>query len=430
MINQVVFTFITKIITGLINLGLVVLAAQYLGAEGRGVISLLMLNITIVILFAEFSGGGALVFLLPRHNFRQLLLPAYVWAIIAALVMTTLLTGTHLSPDDMHLHLLIISLMYCFSAIHLNALIGLQRIRDQNLASLIQVAVTLGSFFWFLVIAEKVEIASYITSLYLGAAVGLATNSYLLFRKIPQRPAESWQLVIKQMFSSGFLVQLGNLLQLLNYRLGYYLLEIFRGNQELGVYSTGVSLAEALWLVSKSISMVQYARIANSNDPEYARTLTIQLVKFSLVSTLLILIPLCALPVSAFTVLFGAEFEEVKQVLIYLSVGTAAFSVSGIFSHYFSGVGQFHINTRSSAIGFGATLLFGILLIPEYGIMGAGITASLSYTLSTIYQYVLFHKLTLTQFREFLPKKDDWAVIKDEFTRYLQLQNQNDGKPN
>lgn len=429
MINQVVFTFITKIITGLINLGLVVLAAQYLGAEGRGVISLLMLNITIVILFAEFSGGGALVFLLPRHNFRQLLLPAYVWAIIAALVMTTLLTGTHLSPDDMHLHLLIISLMYCFSAIHLNALIGLQRIKDQNLASLIQVAVTLGSFFWFLVIAEKVEIASYITSLYLGAAVGLATNSYLLFRKIPQRPAESWQLVIKQMFSSGFLVQLGNLLQLLNYRLGYYLLEIFRGNQELGVYSTGVSLAEALWLISKSISMVQYARIANSNDPEYARTLTIQLVKFSLVSTLLILIPLCALPVSAFTVLFGAEFAEVKQVLIYLSVGTAAFSISGIFSHYFSGIGQFHINTRSSAIGFGATLLFGILLIPEYGIMGAGITASLSYTLSTIYQYILFRKLTPTQFREFLPKKDDWAVIKDEFTRYLHLQNQNGRKP-
>ena len=430
MINQVVFTFITKIITGLINLGLVVLAAQYLGAEGRGVISLLMLNITIVILFAEFSGGGALVFLLPRHNFRQLLLPAYVWAIIAALVMTTLLTGTHLSPDDMHLHLLIISLMYCFSAIHLNALIGLQRIRDQNLASLIQVAVTLGSFFWFLVIAEKVEIASYITSLYLGAAVGLATNSYLLFRKIPQRPAESWQLVIKQMFSSGFLVQLGNLLQLLNYRLGYYLLEIFRGNQELGVYSTGVSLAEALWLVSKSISMVQYARIANSNDPEYARTLTIQLVKFSLFSTLLILIPLCALPVSAFTVLFGAEFEEVKQVLIYLSVGTAAFSVSGIFSHYFSGIGQFHVNTRSSAIGFGATLLFGILLIPEYGIMGAGITASISYSLSTIYQYALFCKMTPSRFGEFLPKKNDWAVIKDEFTRYLQLRNQNGGKPN
>jgi O-antigen/teichoic acid export membrane protein len=128
--------------------------------------------------------------------------------------------------------------------------------------------------------------------------------------------------------------------------------------------------------------------------------------------------------------LFGAEFEEVKQVLIYLSVGTAAFSVSGIFSHYFSGIGQFHVNTRSSAIGFGATLLFGILLIPEYGIMGAGITASISYSLSTIYQYALFCKMTPSRFGEFLPKKNDWAVIKDEFTRYLQLRNQNGGKPN
>jgi O-antigen/teichoic acid export membrane protein len=206
-------------------------------------------------------------------------------------------------------------------------------------------------------------------------------------------------------------------------------LEIFRGNQELGVYSTGVSLAEALWLISKSISMVQYARIANSNDPEYARTLTIQLVKFSLGSTLLILIPLCALPVSAFTFLFGAEFEEVKMVLIYLAVGTAAFSVSGIFSHYFSGIGQFHVNTRSSAIGFGATLLFGILLIPEYGIMGAGITASVSYSLSTIYQYTLFCKMTPSRFGEFLPKMDDWAVIKGEFSRYLQLQKGKNSKP-
>ena len=413
MFNKIASTFFTKLISGLLNLGLVVLAAQFLGADGRGEISLLMLNITIIVLISEFSGGGTLIYLLPRFNFYQLLYPSYLWAILSAIAASFILTILNLSPENLKYDLIFISLLYCINGVHLNMLLGLERIRQHNLSSFLQIAGIAGSFVVFLFIFKKWEIQSYVNALYIGSFLSIITTSLFLFRDITKKKKKDLKNILSNLLSKGFLVQIGNIFQLLNYRLVYYFIEIFKGTFTLGIYSTGAALAEALWLISKSISMVQYARISNTEDLNYAKTLTVKLIKLSFLSTCSLLLFICLLPTSVYMLLFGEEFHQVKLVIQILSPGIASFSISNMLSHYFSGIGKFHVNSTSSAIGLIASLALGILLIPDLGIVGAAITGSSSYITSTLYQFTLFKKQTNLKLKELtLTKSDKDEAIK------------------
>ncbi|HIA36574.1 MAG TPA: hypothetical protein EYN89_07510 [Flavobacteriales bacterium] len=419
MFKKIISTFASKFLSGILSLLIVIFAARYLGAEGRGIISLLMLNITIVIMFNNLAGGGALIYAVPRENFIQLLLPSYFWALITSLLTSYTLTVSGLSPPEYGIHLFLLSFVLALVTVNGNLLLGLERINEHNFSSLFQVLINLIVFYILLNTPGGKDVQSYIKALYCSFSTGMLLTSVLLFRKIKKLDGRPIASVLKAMFKNGFFVQIGGIFQLLNYRLSYYLLEVFHSTAVLGVYSTAVSLIEALWLISKSISMVQYARISNSKDLEYSRTLTIKLIKFTFVSTLAILLILIGIPESAFLYVLGNQFSGLKEVLLYLSAGIVIFSISGMFSHYLSGTGKFHVNTKASGIGFIITVIGGFILIPEYKLMGAGITATLSYTASTIYQAICFCKITSTKPLDFVPVRGDFHLALSEFRSYF-----------
>ena len=65
-----------------------------------------------------------------------------------------------------------------------------------------------------------------------------------------------------------------------------------------------------------------------------------------------------------------------------------------------------------------ATIILGFTLIPKYGIVAAGIIASIAYLLSVIYQIVVFIKISKTKFIEFIPNKADYNYLKSEFETF------------
>ena len=140
--------------------------------------------------------------------------------------------------------------------------------------------------------------------------------------------------------------------------------------------------------------------------------------KFSFFTTAAALIPLFLLPANIYVYIFGPEFGHINRVILCLAIGILAFSVSGMLSHYFSGIGKFHINTQASAIGFIITVAAGFGLIPKYGMAGAGITATLSYLGSTVFQLIVFCISTRTKLKEFFPENEDIKFVRNEMDNY------------
>jgi O-antigen/teichoic acid export membrane protein len=194
------------------------------------------------------------------------------------------------------------------------------------------------------------------------------------------------------MLKYGILGQGANIFQLVNYRLSYYLVDIFVGRASLGVFSAATQISEGLWILGKSIGTVQFARISNSSDREYARRISLKLFKITVLITAIPLFIFMVLPKEFYTILLGPEFEQVRSLIRWLSIGTISLTASMLLSHYFSGTGRIGKNTLASGIGVVITLILGFSLVPIYGVAGAAAVTSLSYFSSLMYLIIQFRK--------------------------------------
>jgi O-antigen/teichoic acid export membrane protein len=373
------------------------LCSRQMGAVGRGEISLLVLNITVILLFNDLIGGGALVFLIPRNKLYNLLLPAWIWGVCCGAVFPCLFLLLGHTSGTTLFYLVSLSIFLNLSSINTAALNGKEKIRETNIVSLSQVIVLALLLTGLIFITGWKDPTAYYFSLLLSYVFSFCLSLFFLRKEITASPFQNSARLFRQMIRTGFYVQLGNAVQLLNYRISFYLLDYFfpkEGTAMVGVYATGASVCESVWVISNGISMVQYARIANMKVRKDAQDLSISLSRISFLATLLVMIILVFLPSGLFAAIFGSDFNLLPDVIRLLSLGICSFGLSCIYSHYFSGIGKMHISSYSSVVGLCVTVAAGFMLVPRYGIYGAALTACCSYLASAIYLTIKFRNET------------------------------------
>lgn len=415
MFKKIAGTAFARFLNTLLGFAVVVVAARAFGAEGYGTIVLVILGIAFIQLVNNFIGGPALVYLVPRHEVSKLFILSYIWALVVSVVGANLLYVFGMIPPEYRWETMLLSLISNWASVNMMILIGKEKIKFYNIISVLQTALIYISIMVFIYVLGRDGIDYYIYALYIAYLSSFflslaAIRRYIVFSGLNQigRP-------LKSIFHYGGLMQLASILQFFNYRMSYYLLERFYDKSTLGMFAVGVQLAEGMWLISKSVALVQYSRISNEpGNAAYAKSITLIFLKFTFIATLLMLLVLITLPSDVFVFVFGAGFTQVKPVIFSLSPGILTLSSSHIFSHYFSGTGKPQHNTKSSALGFIVVLVSGFLLIPDSGLIGAGIATSLSYITIFIYQLYWFRRESGAGLREMLISASDLDRIKKE----------------
>ena len=420
MFRKILNTFGAKAISAVINLLIAVLLSQYLGPEGKGVQSLIITTITFVLVFANLVGGATLVYLVPRNLPSLLVLPSYAWTLLTALISYFILLLFPIVDQAFILHICLLSVLNSVTSVNTSVLTGKEKISQANLVGLLQPLILVISLFTIFTLADKPEIRDYILSLYISFGIP-ALLSLIYYRKYCGRVSihslAEYRMIIHEMIHFGILNQVAHITQMLSFRLSFYVLNRYHGESVVGVYSNGISLAESIWLVSKSISLVQYARISNTEDRKEAALLTVRMIKFSLIASLLLLIPLMVLPAAFYTWIFGEGFEQTRTVIWSLAFGVIIYNFSILTGHYFSGTGRYQVNALSSSLGLFASIILYFGLIPVYGLAGAGWATSLSYFVTTIILMSLFNRENKVWYRELMPSMKDWKNIKSVFSR-------------
>ncbi len=407
MFKKILGTVGAKFSAALFGFIIVIINSRVLGAEGVGTISLIILSITIILLINSFVGGPALVYLTPRFPLFKLLLPSYLWAVFVAFSATAFMYRFSLLPREYSWHIMFLAIIHSLATVNQNVLLGKEKIKQHNLLTVLQISFLFLIVLLFYFVANRKEIFSYILALYTGYSINFLLGLFFISDDIKISKLKQLTIVIREALRYGFYVQLANIVQLFNYRLGYYLIEFYFSRAVLGIYSVGVQLSEALWLIGRSIAMVQYSRISNTKDKKYAKNITIKFIKLSTVLTTFLIAILLLLPDKIFAFVFSKDFSGLSSVIMSLAPGIIVMSGSLMLSHYFSGIGQHWRNTIGSSIGLAVTVILGFILIPRYDVVGAGLTASASYLSSACYLWIVFSKHTHTRLRDLLMNKSD-----------------------
>jgi len=424
MFKNITHTFFTHIIIRLAMFGLMILNTQLFKTEGWGTIALITIDLSIVQLVTHLIGGPALVYLIPRYNFFQILFFSYVWMCISSVLGVLTLFYCKMIPEGFTWQLLILTFCASLFFISTSILQAREEVKKFNRYNLWQTS-CLAVLFCFFVIIKKGSINYYLIALTISYFL-LFCRSLGFIKIIKEDIHFSGAIqLLKEMFSYGIFIQLANLAQMFNYRISTFLIKWFIGIKWVGIYHAGNQLSEAVLAIPKSISLVQYARISNTENHEYSRKITLSLFKISGIFSGLAVLILCLIPASWLAILFGTEeFSLVKTVIYALAPGIVCLSCLSILSHYFAGRGDYWVNTVGSVIGLITVVTLGVIFIPQalktshlHALFAAAVSTSSAYCVNLVYTFIMFKIKTKSNFSHFIINKEDIKIAVQEIKK-------------
>lgn len=389
MFKNMTRTLGIRVAAALISLLIVVVAGRELGAEVLGQVSLLVVAITIINLVGGFAGGSALVYLMPRHEGRSLLYLSQLWAIVSGLATGSLLLLINAFPAEYAWHVFVLGIIGSLNQNFMSALLALQRIKAHNFITLMQSVGTIATLIIMVLVFNIRSIEAYIMALYCAYASVLIVCTFLV-KNMGRRAGERAGEGLSILFGYGSLVQLSSILALLTYRLTYYYTEAWLGLAALGILSVAVQISEAVWILPKSIALVQYSKISNLKSDRDSAHLTTFLLFVTTLLTAIGLSVLIFIPNSIYTSIFGSDFNNLSPVILFIVPGILAIALNIILSHFFSGTGRIILNLIGSAIGLLVVATSGFLLINNGTVSDAALVSSLGYVANFVFAITSF----------------------------------------
>lgn len=418
MLRRIVTTFGFRIAIAVLNLLVVVMLSQWIGAEGRGQASLILATVTIICMVCAVVGGATLVYLVPRSDIGQLLLLSHGWSALVCGLSYGVLRQFALVEEWMVPHVVGIAFLSAVFSTHLSMLLGRDRVLANNVLGLTQVLLLTVGLALMFVVGGQNDVMAYVRALYLAYGLGAVVSGALFVGNLRPRSWQGIGALAVQAFRLGAVNMSGTVLQLVSMRVGYYLLSHRVDDAAVGVYANGVSLVESVWLISNSMALVQYAAIANSTDDARNRRLTLSLVKLAWITTALALIVLVLVPPAFFSWLFGRDFSAVGEVIGILAPGALMYCLHLVVGHYFSGTGRYHVNTMANAAGLLVTIALTTLLLPGYDMRTAGLIFSSSLTTTGVFVLWWFLRAPEMHLRDLLPNAADRERLRGALRRF------------
>ncbi len=366
----------------LLNFAVLVLTTQLWGDEGRGAVAIFIADLSLISIFANVFTGSSVSYFFSRLGTSKLFTAAYLWSFIVAAIgaLVSLIMGNITVAPFLFTAAALMGLM----AFHNSLFVGGQKISYYNLITVLQPAFLLLCMVSCHLLWPQLGYYCY----FYGQTVSLLLMLLLCgFLRRKMKVRLNWDFDTscnRQMLSFGWKTELSSLLQFFNYRLTYYMLDYFVSRGSVGVFSIGVTIAEAIWIVSRSMSMVQFSNVLKQGNTLQSRRETMTLALISLGVSAACIALVLPMPTSLFVFVFGPEFGGVKRVVLLLAPGILAIAFSNVLGNYFSAIRHLNVLIVKSAVGLVFTLGLSLWLIPKWQIDGACMVNTASYVISSV----------------------------------------------
>ncbi|MFC5875307.1 Membrane protein involved in the export of O-antigen and teichoic acid [Chryseobacterium arachidis] len=407
--NTILKTFVSRFLILILNFGLVIYSTNMWGSEGKGVISIVIADLTIISFFANIFVGSSVSYFASKFKTEEILPFAYIWSIIMGVLIPVALSFNHASEYSDYL--MALSVVSSLLAANVNLFVGRQNIRMFNLYTVLQQLIHIVFIGIIIYIVKITSVNSYFIAQISCFGLLFLISTFQVVKNCDFKNVCLSRKIGYQLFNYGWKTQLSAFLQFLNYRLSFYFLEYFKGIISVGIFSVGVAFSEAIWTVSRSLSVVLYADVVNNKNVNEAIEKTKVSMRVSFLVTALFIVIMLLIPGQVYAAIFGKDFSQTKEIILYLSPGILSIAVSNIIGYYFAGINKLRILNIKSLVGLVFTVISSFYIIPLWGIKGACIVTSISYCLSSAVLFWRFYQITEFSIHDFILSKKEIILL-------------------
>ncbi len=430
MLKKLFGTFGTRVLNAICNFVTLWFGTHYLGAEAWGIGGIVLLDVSLLLIGVEFLAGSGLIYFTPRKSYRTLFKISYIWSALIVAFYALLMYlfsfipesfGHHFAkffgesaefvPEGYHGMVLLLVFVYSLHNFNLTTMLGKERVGTNNILFIIQFMTQMCSMLVYIFVFDIRDANAFVYSFLTGYIVSYICGLTQIWPYLKDPVEDSLWDTIMEMFKFGTIIQLSTLVTMLNRRLSFLIIKGFWGDAKVGVYSAASQVSEAPKMIGQSIAMVQFSKISNLTDNDLAAKITVQLLKIATILTAICIFIVCVIPTSVYSWLFTSNFAEMRVVMIALGPGVVFMAANMVFSHYFSGMNMPKHNLYGALVGLAVTIPSLYLLIPPLGMVGAGISASLTNLAIIVYQWVIFKKINKISAKELLVTKEDVKLL-------------------
>ena len=438
MLKKIFGPFGTRVLNAICNFVTLWFGTHYLGAEAWGIGGIVLLDVSLLLIGVEFLAGSGLIYFTPRKSYRTLFKISYIWSALIVAFYALLMYlfsfipesfGHHFAkffgesaefvPEGYHGMVLLLVFVYSLHNFNLTTMLGKERVGTNNILFIIQFMTQMCSMLVYIFVFDIRDANAFVYSFLTGYIVSYICGLTQIWPYLKDPVEDSLWDTIKEMFKFGTIIQLSTLVTMLNRRLSFLIIKWFWGDAKVGVYSAASQVSEAPKMIGQSIAMVQFSKISNLTDNDLAAKITVQLLKIATILTAICIFIVCVIPTSVYSWLFTSNFAEMRVVMIALGPGVVFMAANMVFSHYFSGMNMPKHNLYGALVGLAVTIPSLYLLIPPLGMVGAGISASLTNLAIIVYQWVIFKKINKISAKELLVTKEDVKLLVSEIKSLL-----------
>lgn len=423
--------FGSNIFTIILGLVTTIIIARSLGAEGQGVFTLITLLPTMLVTFMNFGIGPATVFYTGREKYSInvivstniiLGLVISILALVVGVSASFLFKDTFFAgvPTTSLLSILLVLPFLFFNSFLQAVYQGMQNFKRYNMINLsskfIQVLILIAIFLIF-----KLSLTGALISFVIGTILpAIFIIGYMRKDGVRFKFSEYSMELTKNSFKYGYKAHLSNIVAFFNYRLDILMISFFINPLAVGIYNVAVSIAERLWIFSQPVSAALFPRISAAKTEEERNILTTMTARNVLYLSIFFGLVFFVLSDIAVYVLFGLEYREASVVIKILLVGITLFSAERILSNDLAGRGKPEINLYTSLFTVACNIILNFILIPKYGLYGAALATSITYSLTFILKLFIFARITKSSVKSILIlKRTDIQLYVEFIKRFI-----------
>jgi O-antigen/teichoic acid export membrane protein len=383
-----------------LSLGLAVVLARTLGAEGFGVYTYVFALVSLLAIPAQFGLPNLVMRETAKEEVGQqwgLMRGVWRWAGLNALLLSMILAVASgaitwwFAPHFTTLQLitfgwgLLFIPLLALGSLRGAALRGLRKVVQGQLPEQIIRPVLLIGFVLIAAALTQGHITPDHAMAFnvLAAGIGFAIGGWLLWRgkptaldakPIPNYESRQW---LKAVLPFALIAGMGAL----NRQVDIIMIGIFKTAADVGVYRVAARGAILVALGVTAINAITgpyFARFYSQRDLKQLQKLATMSARANFLMALpaTIVFILFGVPIIAFV--FGPEYTGAYWPLLILAVAHCIRTATGVLSPLLNMTENESVNMKIAAVSTGCLVVFNAVLIPLWGIKGAAVGAALS----------------------------------------------------
>ena len=414
------YNFFGNIIVFILSFFISIIIARLLGPEKKGVYSLILFLPGLMTMIFGFGLDASTIYhygkkeislsdLIAHNNFLVIILSFL--AILSGCIVIFLGYNTYFVNIDRGYLFLALALIPL--GLYSSMLKAVLRAKDEfkklNIANFLSTLV-LGLFVLLLFLRASVGLLVFIQigALFAGIIVLIEMTKGSVHFSFKREP-----VFIRKSLLYGVKVHFSNIISYFHYRVDLIIINMLMTPLFVGYYSLAVNIAEKAWMLSQSISSVLFSRITkedNGDDQNSTVRISLFITFWGTISLLFVLtfwggflIPM----------IYGNDYLPSYPLIKLLAPGIIMLSISRILSADLAARGYPQKTIIPKLTMLLLNIVLNLLFIPKYGIGGAAMATSITYTMSSVMIIVIHRKISSSDFfRFFYLSRNDIRKLK------------------